>query len=268
MSHVEPPPRPAPLSRELSIPPTPPPGIPLPPRVPPSLEYPTSVLAGAPYVATLHPSLPGQPVDPPLWVIPHPTQRSSSHPTPSWTPHPFPPGFSRCPTSYSTLAYLTSPQHTYQPPHTHTILCGTQLPTHRAPLIPACMDGQPAPPATGEWSPSPGGPWWHLVPQRGCRLGRVGSPSACQRLWGGRNSPFLDLLGRPHHAHEFLMPAGKGHRQFPYHISLPNHPCFQEGGQDPLTAGKKGVRGGLAQPHSQTLVPKGAQEPLRVYSST
>lgn len=61
------------------------------------------------------------------------------------------------------------------------------------------------------------------------------------------------------------MPAGKGHHPFPYHIPLSNYPCFQEGGQEPLTASKKR---GLSQPHSQALVPKGAHEPLRVHIPT
>lgn len=99
----------------------------------------------------------------------------------------------------------------------------------------------------GSGAPAPGtqllGSWWYLVPPRGCWLGRAGSPSAYQQVPGGRNSPGLDLFGRAHHTHEFLMPAGKGHHQFPYRISLPSPPCFQEGGQEPLTAGKKGGPG-------------------------
>lgn len=64
------------------------------------------------------------------------------------------------------------------------------------------------------------------------------------------------------------MPAGKGHHQFPYSISLPSHPRFQEGGQDLLTAGQKGGAGpglGLKRgpgtpqgPHPNLGQPRGA----------
>lgn len=91
-----------------------------------------------------------------------------------------------------------------------------------------------------------------------------------QHVQGGRNSSFLHLFGGAHHAHEFLMPAGKGHHQLPYHISLPNHSCFQEGiSGAPCCRQERGEgRGVFPSPPSQALRTWGAREPLRVHIPT
>lgn len=80
---------------------------------------------------------------------------------------------------------------------------------------------QRAPHTLREQSPSPG---TDIGTLRGEAAGGL-----CQHGRGGMIPSFLDLFGRAHLAHEFLMPAGKGHHQLLYHISLPNHSCFPGG---------------------------------------